>query len=162
MNSPRALFPEEKSAATRALLSSSIAEEAICRRAISECRLVPFDRFLPPLLRGVRPTIAYFALRRRASGITLGRQIYIRRNLFDRDGELPLYLVVHEVAHVVQFLRDGTLPFLSRYVGEYFAGRFRGLRDREAYLAISYEREARRVESHLSRDEEESASEKPF
>ncbi len=145
----RPLYGDEKSAVLKALRNSHIADEELITCAIEQCRFISFEHTLPPLHRGARPTVAYFALRNRASGITLGRKVYIRQNLFDHQGKLPLYLVTHEVAHVVQFLRDGTLPFLTRYLGEYFTGRLRGLRDRDAYLAISYEREARRVETFL-------------
>ncbi len=145
----RGLRPDEKDPVLRALLDSGIAAPALCHTAVDVCQIIPFQHSLPPLVDGVRPLIAYFALRRRASGITLGQRVYVRRNLFDRRGKLPLFLVTHEVAHVVQFLRDGTLPFLSRYLGEYFLSRLQGIDDRRAYLSISYEREARRVESCL-------------
>lgn len=145
----RGLCPDEKEPVLQALLDSDIAPSSICRQAVESCQFVPFDHFLPPLTRGIRPLIAYFALRRRASGIALGDTVYIRSNLFDRRGRLPLYLVCHEVAHVVQFLRDGTIAFLARYLGEYILSRLRGIDDRRAYLALSYEKEARRVESFL-------------
>lgn len=148
---PRGLRSDEKGPVLRALLDSGIASPAVCHTAVDICRFIPFDHFLPPVTDGLRPLIAYFALRRRASGITLGDHVYVRRNLFDRRGKLPLFLVTHEVAHVVQFIRDGTAPFLTRYLGEYAFHRLRGIDDRRAYLAISYEREARRVESFLDK-----------
>ncbi len=149
MNRSRPLSQEERRPVLQALLQSRIADEAICHRALESARFFPFVHRLPPLFCGVRPFIAYFALRRRASGITLGSNIYVRHSLFGRQGQLPLYFVTHEVAHVVQFLRDGTYPFLTRYLGEYGWMRLRGIDDRSAYLAISYEREARRVETFL-------------
>ncbi len=145
----RKLRDDEKPQVYEALLRSAIAPDHLCRRAVDECRLVPFVQTLPPVLHGIRPLIAFFALRRRASGIALGRRIYVRQNLFGRDGHLPLVLVTHEVAHVVQYLRDGTLPFLIRYLTEYLGARLKGLADREAYLSISYEEQARYVERFL-------------
>ena len=145
--SERALRDDEQRAVFQALRRSSIAAEDLCRDAVRSCRLIPFNHLLPPVTQGPRPVIAFFALRRRASGITLGRRVFIRQNLFGRTGNLPPALLVHEVAHVVQFLRDGTVPFLTRYISEYLGARLRGLADREAYLSISYEEEARYVET---------------
>lgn len=145
----RPLRDDEKRRVLDALADSAIASRSVCRKAVNSCRFISFGHSLPPVGAGIRPVIAFFALRRRASGITLGTRVYIRRHLFGRTGDLPLVLVTHEVAHVVQFLRDGTVPFLLRYLGEYLAGRLRGMGDRDAYLNISYEREARRVERFL-------------
>ncbi len=145
----RPLRDDEKRRVLHALTESNIAPQPVCEEAVETCRFIPFHSLLPPVGAGIRPVIAFFALRRRASGITLGRKVYIRRHLFGRSGDLPLVLVTHEVAHVVQFLRDGTLPFLTRYLGEYLAARINGMSDREAYLRISYEQEARRVEQFL-------------
>ena len=89
--------------------------------------------------------VAYFALRSRASGITLGDDVFVRSEFFDHEDTIPMRLLAHEVAHVAQFERDGFLGFLMRYVWDYAKGIARGLGDRRAYLEISYEREARRV-----------------
>lgn len=148
----RPLRDNEKQRVLYALDKSDIAPRSIYEKAVEACRFIPFRRLVPPVTRGIRPLIAFFALRRRASGITLGTRVYIRRNLFGRNGNLPMVLVTHEVAHVVQYLRDGTVPYLTRYLGEYFAGRLAGMSDREAYLRISYEREARQVERMLHSD----------
>lgn len=145
----RPLRDDEKAPVLDALLESEIASKSICRHAVESSRFISFPRSPPPLSEGIRPVIAYLALRKRASGIALGTRVYIRRNLIAEHQTLPLFLITHELAHVVQFLRDGTAPFLVRYFGEYLGGRLRGMGDRNAYLAISYEREARRVESCL-------------
>ena len=146
---PRPVAQHERRPVLRALINSGIAPEALCIQALDRAQFIPFEHTFPPLFHGIRPCIAYFALRRRATGITLGTRIYVRENFFGRQGRLPLYFVTHEVAHVVQFMRDGTPTFLSRYLGEYALMRMRGVDDRSAYLAISYERQARRVESFL-------------
>lgn len=51
-------------------------------------------------------------------------------------------LLAHELTHVRQYRRYGMAAFLGRYAGEYLAGRLRGESHREAYLGISFEREA--------------------
>ncbi len=152
MNVERALRSEEKPLVFNALLESGIAPEPVCHEAVETSRLIALKPSLLRLTRGIRPLVAYFALRRRASGITLGRQVYVRHNLFAKNGDIPLFLLTHEVAHVVQFIRDGTTPFLVRYLGEYAARRLQGLSDRHAYLAISYEEEARHAEACLASD----------
>jgi hypothetical protein len=142
----RGLTPEERASALDALRKCGVADDPVCVRAVDEAILVPT---LPKLsrVRGPRSAIAHIALAARASGITLGRRIYIRSELFGADGSLDRWLVVHEVAHVVQYLRDGHARFLTRYLAEYAAGMARGLKDYDAYLAISYEVEARRVDA---------------
>ncbi len=54
-------------------------------------------------------------------------------------------LLEHELVHVEQYRRLGLAGFLRRYLGEYFAGRRRGLGHQAAYEAISLEEEARSV-----------------
>jgi hypothetical protein len=129
----RNLTDEEKDLVVPALVEADVAPRATCRTAAEECRLV---QRLPSLLeiRGAKSALAYAALRSRACGITLGDDIFVRAEFFDSNLGLPIRLVAHELAHVVQFRRDGSPAFLARY-----------LRDWQAYLSISYEREARQV-----------------
>ena len=80
---------------------------------------------------------------RTTAGICLGDDIYV--------GESPLLnrwpLLVHELTHWAQYCRSGTVRFLAGYVGE-FAWRLpRSPGANAAYLALSYEVEARRVEA---------------
>lgn len=132
----------------RALESTQVAPIDLCERALEECVLI---RRTPMLgeIQDAASVVAYAALKTRASGITLGNRVFIRREYFSDDGAIPLDLVAHEVAHVVQFLRDGTLPFLLRYVRDYAFGLTKGLGDRSAYMAIPYEVEARQVANAL-------------
>jgi hypothetical protein len=65
-----------------------------------------------------------------------------------------LALAAHEVAHVLQYRRDGILRLLARYVWEYLRGRLRGLSHDAAYRAISYEREAFAAEAEALRRHE--------
>ncbi len=146
ISAPRPLTARERDVARSALTRCAIADSFTCEAALDACVLIPWA---PGALqiRGPRSLIAAIALARRASGITLGDRVFIQAQLWRADGALPLALVVHEVAHVVQFRRDGVTRFLTRYVSEYARHRQRGLSDHEAYLNICYEREAREVEA---------------
>jgi hypothetical protein len=144
----RRLTDAERSAILMALEAIPIAPKTVCERAVDDCVLIRRTPLLAEIC-DLRSTVAYAALKTRASGITLGRQVFIRREHFGDDGVIPLELLAHEVAHVVQFLRDGTVPFLWRYLRDYARGLTRGLGDRSAYLAIPYEVEARRVAEAL-------------
>lgn len=148
MNS-RPLTALERKWSLAALLDREVAAERACIDAVESSVLIPM-RPSSWRLTGLRSAIAKIALSNQAAGITLGHQIYIRQDLFDEDGALPLELVVHEVAHVAQYRRDGTAGFLFKYLRDYANGRGRGLSDREAYLAIPHEVEARKVGDFLS------------
>lgn len=64
----------------------------------------------------------------------------------------------HESIHVQQIQRDGMLRFYASYLFEYYSYRWKGLSHNQAYLSISYEKEAYtnhndltyRVRSHRS------------
>lgn len=146
----RPLTPPEKAAVRRALIACGVADGVTCDRALEATRL--FDR-IPRLaeVRGPRSAVAHVALARRALGITLGHRVYLHREVVGPGGRVPLSLLAHELAHVAQYLRDGTAPFLARYVTAYARNRLRGLCDQDAYLAIPYEVEARAVEAEARR-----------
>lgn len=145
----RRLNPRERDSVLAALQTSAIAPPEICARAVDRCILLRRTPMVTEI-RGVGGGVAYAALKTRASAITLGRKVYIRREFFDDDGHIPLDLVAHEVAHVAQFLRDGVLTFLYYYLRDYARGLLSGLSDSAAYRAIPYEVEARRVADALS------------
>ena len=75
-------------------------------------------------------------------GMTLGRLILVLRD-DDRSGHRVL--LAHELVHVEQYAQLGMARFLWRYVREYFANLWRLRSHRQAYLAISFEAEARAV-----------------
>jgi hypothetical protein len=89
------------------------------------------------------------------SAITFGSRIFVApellwRNVDDRLA-LSAELVVHEATHVLQYERTGVVPFLFLYLRDYARalGREAGgawERHRAAYLAISFEVEARAAE----------------
>lgn len=153
----RALTPLEREWSLRALCDGHIAPDTCCRAAVERCELIALSPAPWSKLHMPRELVAHLALAGRASGITLGCKVYIQETLFDGDGELPLSLVVHEVAHVAQYLREGTAGFLARYLTHYARGLARGLSDRDAYLAIPHEVEARRAEEALRKHQHDPA-----
>jgi hypothetical protein len=89
------------------------------------------------------------------SAITLGRRVVVSPKLFGRDeggrATLPGRLVVHEVAHVLQYEERG----FARFLRDYLRGYWRALREggrwdwrgrTAAYMSIAEEREARAAE----------------
>ena len=85
-----------------------------------------------------------------ASAVTFGRNVLLSREAagaIASGSEHGSRILRHELAHVDQYAREGSLPFLRRYIGAYIEGRRRGLSHFEAYEAIPYEREAVRAES---------------
>lgn len=93
------------------------------------------------LRRWHRPILA-IAGPRGVMGITLGTFVYLK----DRTALDSWPLLVHETVHVAQVLRLGQSRFLANYAAEYAKGRLAGLSDRDAYMELSDEREARHVE----------------
>ncbi len=79
---------------------------------------------------------------RRYSAVALPRLVIMRRGVASHDLS---GLLAHELVHVDQWKRLGVRRFLARYLGEYLAGRWRGLSHAQAYAAISLEREARQT-----------------
>lgn len=82
-------------------------------------------------------------------GMTVGRLILLLRD-DDRSGRRML--LAHELVHVEQYSRLGTVRFLRRYVGEYARNLWRLRNHRQAYLAISFEAEARSAAQRWRRD----------
>jgi hypothetical protein len=73
---------------------------------------------------------------RGASGITVGNLVIVRK------GKASEYLLRHELVHVRQWRRFGTVGFLARYLGAYALGRLRRKGHHGAYLRIPLEIEA--------------------
>lgn len=144
----RRLSAQEQSQVLAALRASEIAPPELCAQAVERCVLLRRTPMVTEI-RGLGGGVAYAALKTRASAITLGSKVYIRREFFDDDGHIPLDLLAHELAHVVQFSRDGSLNFLYAYLRDYMRGLMGGLSDSAAYRAIPYEVEARRVADAL-------------
>jgi hypothetical protein len=141
---PRPLTETERRRIERALIRCRVGGPALAARAVAVAILYPRRPSLVEV-RGPRSLVAHVALAARADGIALGRRVFIRRELFEDDGSLPIDLVAHEVTHVAQYLKEGPARFYARYLKAYAAARSRGLDDHSAYLAIPYEVEARNV-----------------
>jgi hypothetical protein len=74
------------------------------------------------------------------AGMTLRRTILVRR---EHAGDEAL--LSHEMVHVRQWEELGVPRFLWRYLSSYLRGRLGGLSHQDAYHAIPFEVEARRV-----------------
>ena len=59
-------------------------------------------------------------------------------------------LINHELIHILQVRRDGILKFYFNYLKEYYLSRNKNLNHNEAYLSISYEKEAYAHQSDLT------------
>ena len=90
----------------------------------------------------------------KVAGITFDRSIFVLPELLsvNEKNQLKLSeeLVAHEIAHVLQYRREGFLRFLYKYLRDYRANlRKMKKRDidsrRRAYLEIPFEIEAREV-----------------
>lgn len=88
-------------------------------------------------------------------GITIGKRIFIFPDNFwiSETNKLRLdeRLVVHEIAHVLQYRREGFFKFLYRYLRDYWRNlrklkKWDALSRQIAYFEISFEREARETE----------------
>ncbi|HMV65979.1 MAG TPA: hypothetical protein PKA64_03935 [Myxococcota bacterium] len=128
-------------AAIDAGLAAAAAEQAA--RSALLCSGIGAERALEPWHR---PILA-MAGRRQILGITLGDVVYVA----SPDALTSWPLVSHEVVHVVQYQQAGTPRFLAGYALEYVRNRLRGLADHDAYLALSSEVIARRVERLAAR-----------
>ena len=82
-------------------------------------------------------------------GMTVGRLILVLRD-DDRSGKRTL--LAHELVHVEQYAELGVVRFLRRYLREYFNNLRRLRSHRQAYLAISFEAEARAAAERWRRD----------
>jgi len=85
--------------------------------------------------------------------ITLGRRIYLSRDLMDRGREKVEATLKHELEHVRQVRENGLIRFLFIYLRDYIRLRRQGLDSSAAYAAIPFEVEARRVEIGFPPDE---------
>ena len=101
--------------------------------------LVPLRRAPKWMVRTWRGDVA---------AMTLPWGIYVRSEALGGDPGRLANLLSHELVHVRQWREFGPIGFLSRYLGDYWSGRRKGLGHNEAYLAIRFEREAREVSSN--------------
>lgn len=97
--------------------------------------------------------------RLKIEGLTIGSRVFIFPENFwlseNQKLRLDEELVVHEIAHVLQYRREGFFKFLWLYQKSYYANlRKKGKRDlyakAEAYLEIPFEIEARQAASNFA------------
>ena len=82
-------------------------------------------------------------LGRGIQAVTYGRFIFIDADVLSGPSRRLGLLVIHELTHYRQWVDGGIFGFTVPYIREYIKGRFDGLSHRDAYLAISFEVEAR-------------------
>lgn len=91
-------------------------------------------------------------VRGRPRGYVSRDRVYLATGWHDHADRELLALLAHELVHVRQYRDLGTWRFRWAYLGEYLAGRLRGLGHDVAYRNISFERSAREVEERVRRD----------
>ncbi len=88
------------------------------------------------------------------NGITFGRRIFIFPQFIslnqNQNPKLPELLVVHEIAHVLQYRREGFIKFFYKYFGDYWKNlrkkkKWNQLARQQAYFEIPFEVEARKA-----------------
>lgn len=87
------------------------------------------------------------------AGVTLGSHVYLDPEVARLPAERVEAILRHEIAHVNQYRRVGTVLFLARYLFEYARNRVRGLSAWDAYREISFEKEAFAEELGMDRAE---------
>lgn len=75
----------------------------------------------------------------KVSGVTLGKHVYYAID----SSQVSPRLRQHEKIHVEQYRKYGFFGFLFLYFKEYFGYRLKGYTHYQAYLEISFEKEAR-------------------
>ncbi len=117
-------------------------------RRLNAQEIARYDLVPPEISRRARVQKVPF-LAPGSHGMTVGRLILLLRD-DDRSGRRTL--LAHELVHVEQYAQLGTVRFLRRYLREYFANLWRLRNHRQAYLAISFEAEARAASERWRRD----------
>ena len=93
------------------------------------------------------------AVRSGAPAFTDGNDIYFRSlSDYNPDSLGGIELIAHETTHVEQSQRLGYYTQAAQYANEYLQFRTMGLSDRQAYEAISFEREANKKAALIRRD----------
>ena len=82
-------------------------------------------------------------------GYTDRNRIYFAPDHYRVDTLEGLALIAHEIVHCQQYHKLGTWRFRAEYLAAYFKNRRRGMIAQEAYLNISFEIEARDIETKV-------------
>lgn len=104
-------------------------------RELNASELAAYDVIPTRLARRAR-VVTVGLLPRGASGMTLGRHIFVLRD-DHRDGDSTL--LAHELVHVGQWADLGVIPFIVRYLFDYFRHLPRLRSHEKAYRAIGLE-----------------------
>ena len=97
----------------------------------------------------------FFTTKLRIEGITIGKRVFIFSEQFWRSESNLLRLgeqiAVHEIAHVLQYRREGFFKFLYKYLRDYWRNlrklkKWDSFSRRMAYFEIPFEIEAREIE----------------
>ena len=88
-----------------------------------------------------------------ADAVTLGENIYMRKEAYDTSSYDGMALLGHEVVHVEQSKQaGGKWKFWRSYIGEFWDNKSEGMSNSEAYNNISYEAAARKREAEIRED----------
>lgn len=117
-------------------------------RRLTAQEIARYDLVPPEISRRARVQKVPF-LAPGTHGMTVGRLILVLRD-DDRSGKRTL--LAHELVHVEQYAELGVVRFLRPYLREYFVNLWRLRSHRHAYLAISFEAEARAAAERWRRD----------
>ncbi len=87
------------------------------------------------------------------AAITFGNNVFVAQDSYESvvSGKNPA-LLLHELVHVDQWRREGSVAFVSRYATEYVRNRMIGLDHRTAYRSIGFEVAAYDVSERAHRD----------
>lgn len=86
----------------------------------------------------------------------LHRTLYFRPGCFQPNTIQGLALIAHELTHIQQYKRYGTVRMSVRYLAEFMLNYFKnGFNRYQAYRAISFEVDARAVADRVLNDLEE-------
>jgi len=99
-----------------------------------------FNHWLPGFLSAILPGM-------RVNATVLFGRAYFRQS----RTEISDRLYLHEKEHIKQTKRDGMIYFKLRYITEFIVNLFRHRSFIDAYMNISYEKEAREAERIKSR-----------
>ncbi|MCX5867017.1 MAG: DUF4157 domain-containing protein [Proteobacteria bacterium] len=87
--------------------------------------------------------------RLKARAVTIGNRIFMAPDEDPGDYPFGFLLMTHELVHVVQYQRQGFLPFLARYFWDLGRGLMAGKRTFEAYRAVPAEKQAFDFEAEI-------------
>jgi hypothetical protein len=110
-----------------------------------------FDLDRIRILAGIPRYVRMFAAIE-PSAYASGHVLYFSEGAYDPRSEEGIALIGHEVTHSRQYAEFGTWRFRLKYLGDYLKNRMKGMTAAEAYRSVSFEKEARRMQSLILGD----------